>query len=126
LIKDGFPYCERSSELYLCGTILCAVARVGVVIEDLGTTFWILAIMYLLREYLIPTLHSFSGIEIDGIVRLGGAICGIIVAADNFGNVNVIIAEIVLTQVGSFMIYYSLVAFYHSSYYPLLRIAVVD
>lgn len=47
---------------------------------------------------------------------MGAAICGIIVAADNFSNVNVIIAEIVLTQVGSFMIYYSLVGFYHVSY----------
>lgn len=50
------------------------------------------------------------------IVRLGAAICGIIVAADNFRNVNVVIAEIILTHVGSFMIYYALVAFYHASY----------
>jgi hypothetical protein len=71
--------------------------------------------MYLLCEY--QPFYSFPRIETDGIVRLGGAICGIIVAADNFGDVNVIIAEIVLTQVGSFIIYYSLVAFYHSSYY---------
>jgi hypothetical protein len=49
---------------------------------------------------------------------MGAAICGIIVAADNFSNVNVIIAEIVLTQVGSFMIYYSLVGFYQVSYIP--------
>jgi hypothetical protein len=49
-------------------------------------------------------------------VRVGAAICGIIVAADNFGNVNVIVAEIVLTQVGSFMIYYTLVGFYQASY----------
>jgi hypothetical protein len=49
---------------------------------------------------------------------MGAAICGIIVAADNFSNINVIIAEIVLTQVGSFMIYYSLVGFYQVSYFP--------
>jgi hypothetical protein len=47
---------------------------------------------------------------------MGAAICGIIIAADNYGNVNVIIAEIVMTQVGSFMIYYSLVGFYQVSY----------
>jgi len=47
---------------------------------------------------------------------MGGAICGIIVAADNFGNVNVIIAEVILTQIGSFMIYYSLVSFYNYTY----------
>lgn len=53
------------------------------------------------------------------IVRVSAAICGIIVAADNFGKVDVIIAEIILNQVGSFMIYYTLVAFYHASYnYP--------
>jgi hypothetical protein len=51
---------------------------------------------------------------------MGAAICGIIVAADNFSNINVIIAEIVLTQVGSFMIYYSLVGFYQVSYLPTL------
>src|SRR4051812_44774696 len=47
---------------------------------------------------------------------MGAAICGIIIAADNYSNVNVIIAEIVMTQVGSFMIYYSLVGFYQVSY----------
>jgi hypothetical protein len=47
---------------------------------------------------------------------MGAAICGIIVAVENFSNVNVIVAETVLTQVGSFMIYYSLVGFYHVSY----------
>lgn len=52
---------------------------------------------------------------------MGAAICGIIIAADNYGNVNVIIAEIVLTQVGSFMIYYSLVGLYQVSYVQLLH-----
>jgi hypothetical protein len=47
---------------------------------------------------------------------MGAAICGIIIAADNYSNINVIIAEIVMTQVGSFMIYYTLVGFYHVSY----------
>jgi hypothetical protein len=46
---------------------------------------------------------------------MGAAICGIIVATDNFGDINVIVAEIVLTQVGSFMIYYALVGFYQAS-----------
>jgi len=48
-------------------------------------------------------------------IRMGAAICGIIVAADGFSNINVIVAEIVLTQVGSFMIYYALVGFYQAS-----------
>jgi hypothetical protein len=50
------------------------------------------------------------------IVRVGAAICGVIVSADNFGNVNVIVAEIILTQIGSFIIYYALVGFYQASY----------
>jgi hypothetical protein len=49
------------------------------------------------------------------IVRMGAAICGIIVASDNYDNINVIVAEVVLSQVGSFMIYYTLVSFYHAS-----------
>jgi len=48
-------------------------------------------------------------------IRTGAAICGIIVAADNFGNVNVVVAEVVLTQIGSFMIYYTLVGFFQAS-----------
>jgi hypothetical protein len=61
--------------------------------------------------------HSpFLRLIIFSAIRLAGAICGIIVAADNFNNSNVIVAEIVLSQVGSFIIYYTLVGFYHSTY----------
>jgi hypothetical protein len=47
---------------------------------------------------------------------MGAAICGIIVSVDNFDDVNVIVAEVILTQIGSFMIYYALVGFYQASY----------
>ena len=49
-------------------------------------------------------------------VRVGASICGVIVAAQDYSDVNAIIADSVLTQIGSFMIYYTLVGFYHVTY----------
>jgi len=75
-------------------------------------------ILFLASAWLIKSWGLRSGflkVCIFCAIRLGATICGVIVAADNFGNVNVITAEIVLTQIGSFIIYYALVSFYHSS-----------
>jgi len=77
--------------------------------------FFVLALCsaWLLRTW--GRRSGFLRLLIFCAIRLGAAICGVIVAADNFSNVNVIIAEIILSQIGSFVIYYALVGFYHST-----------
>ena len=90
----------------------------GLVIEIMGPKIRFLKIADILCKYLASSQIPipFQEQKLTGnLVRLGAAICGIIVACDNFSNVNVIIAEIILSQIGSFVLYYALVGFYHSS-----------